>query len=295
MMFQTILLYSLRRQCRSGIPMTDISLKRLEALMTRDLRGATTEPKYVVLFQAFTEAIRRGDFKPGQRIPAESELCSRLPVSLGTLQKAMGKLAENGLIVRNRRTGTFVADRRSQASEAFVYRFRDPVTGQIQLPFVRVLAVEEDRSRGPWRSMLKVERCVRLDRLLWIENDPPAFTSVYFAFEHGKALLDVPLEELHGSSTHRVMVDRFNLPTVRVEHRIGCRPLSAQACEHLRIADGTSGTVWDVSDFSIDDRPILFQRLQLPPGHRPIEIQESFAALKSGGGGAPRDPGRTRP
>jgi GntR family transcriptional regulator len=273
-------------------PMTDVPLKKLESLMAREGRGTPGGPKYVQLCEAFTEAIRRGDFKPGQRIPAESELCSRLPVSLGTLQKAMGKLAESGLIVRNRRTGTFVADRKSQASEAFVYRFKDPATGRIQLPFVRVLAVEDDRSRGPWRTMLKVDRCIRLDRLLWIEDEPPAFTSVYFAFEHGKVLLDVPLEELHGSSTHRVMVDRFNLPTVRVEHRIGCRPLSREACRQLRIANGTIGTVWDVSDFSINDRPILFQRLQLPPGHRPVEIAETFAAMRSAG--AARFPGDPR-
>jgi hypothetical protein len=36
-----------------------------------------------------------------------------------------------------------------------------------------------------------------------------------------------------------------------------------------------------VSDFSFDDRPILFQRLQLPPGHRPIEIAESIGALQA--------------
>lgn len=261
--------------------MTDISLKKLQALLTRDARGAVSGPKYLQLCDAFAAAIRRGDFKPGQRIPAESELCSRLPVSLGTLQKAMGRLAAAGLIVRNKRTGTFVAERKSQASEAFVYRFRDPASGRLQLPFVRVLTVQEDRTRGPWRTLLKVDRCIRLDRLLWIENEPPAFTSVYFTFEHGKVLLGVPIEELHGSATHRVMVDQFNLPTLRLEHRIGCRALAPQACRHLRIAGGTLGTVWDVSDFSFDDRPILFQRLQLPPGHRPIEIAESIAALKS--------------
>ncbi len=261
--------------------MSDISLKKLEALVSRKARGAVGGSKYAQLCDAFAEAIRRGDFKPGQRIPAESELCSRLPVSLGTLQKAMGKLAAAGLIVRNRRTGTFVADRKSQASEAFVYRFKDPASGRLQMPFVRVLAVQEDRTRGPWRTLLKVERCIRLDRLLWIESEPPAFTSVYFSFEHGKVLLDVPIEELHGSATHRVMADQFNLPTLRLEHRIGCRPLAPDACHHLKIATGTVGTVWDVSDFSFDDRPVLFQRLQLPPGHRPIEIAESIGAQKS--------------
>jgi GntR family transcriptional regulator len=257
--------------------MTDIAVNVLKRRLRAGGKNEAGEPKHVRVFEAFMDAIRRGDFKPGERIPAESTLCSQLSVSLGTLQKALGKLADSGVVVRNRRTGTFVADRRSQASEAWVYRFRDPRTGELQLPFVRVLAVTEDHSRGPWRELLATDRCVRVDRLLWIENDPPAFTSVYFAYEHGRVLLDTPLEELHGSSAHRVMVERFSLPTLRVEHRLGCRKLSRQACEWLRVPDGTLGTVWDVGDYSIDDQAILFQRLQLPPGHRPVEIRENLA------------------
>lgn len=256
----------------ANTPVERVALRKLGSALRRG--GDAGGPKYQQVLDAFTDAIRRGDFKPGQRIPAEAELCAHLPVSLGTVQKALGRLAATGLLVRNRRTGTFVADRRSQAAEAFVYRFRDPDTGELQMPFVRVLAVEEDRSTGPWRTLLGAKRCVRLDRLLWVENDPPAFTSVYFAYEHGRVLLDVPLEELHGSSTHRVMVDRFNLPTLRIEHRIGARALSDVACRHLRLKPGTVGTVWDASDFSFGDRPVLFQRLQLPPGHRPIELAE---------------------
>ncbi len=260
--------------------MADIEVDTLRRLLVSKKRTDSGGPKYLRVFDAFTEAILLGEFKPGQRIPAETELCARLPVSLGTVQKAMGKLAASGLVVRNRKTGSFIADRRSQASEAWVYRFKDPKSGTPQMPFVRVIAVVEDRSSGPWRDMLRVERCVRLDRLLWIENDPPAFTSVYFAYKHGKVLLNVPTEELHGSSTHRVMVEHFNLPTLRIEHRIGCRELSPGACEHLRVAPGTAGTVWDVSDFSIEDRPILFQRLQLAPGHRPLEIAERLGGTR---------------
>ena len=125
---------------------------------------------------------------------------------------------------------------------------------QLQMPFVRVLTVAEDRSRGPWRELLGAERFVRVDRLLWIKDDPPAFTSVYFAYEHGQVLLDAPIEELHGSSAHRLMVDAFNLPTLRIEHRISCRKLSREACARLQVASGTLGTVWDVSDYSFDDR-----------------------------------------
>jgi hypothetical protein len=40
----------------------------------------------------------------------------------------------------------------------------------------------------------------------------------------------------------------------------------------------TIGTVWDVADYSIRDEPSLFQRLQLAPGHRPLEISELLPA-----------------
>lgn len=231
-------------------------------------------PKYVCVLDAFEKCIRSGRFRPGERVPAETELTERLPVGLGTLQKALTKLAERGLVVRHRKIGTYIADRRSQVSEVYVYRFKDPKTGRVQLPFTRVLGVTTDRSAGPWLAALNVKQCVRVDRLVWVDRDPPAFSSVYLSHEHGKDLLHMPVEELHGSSCHRVLIERFNLPSLRMEHRIGCRPLSDAACEHLMIPAGTTGLVWDVRDFSFDDRPNLFQRFEMPPGHRPMEMAE---------------------
>lgn len=253
--------------------MAEITVETLAKLLERQATGSG-RPKYQHVFDAFAQGIRTGQLRPGQRVPPEGVLSQRLPVSLGTLQKALAKLAANGLVVRQRRAGTFIANRSSQAAEAYVFRFRNPTTGKLELPFVRALAVTEERSKGPWSDALGTQRTVRLDRLVWVDRDPPAFASVYFAHRHGRDLLDVPIEELHGSSTHRLLLDRFNLPTLRFEHRIGCRELSAAACEHLHVPAGTCGTVWDVCDYSIHDRAVLFQRLQLPQGHRPVEISE---------------------
>jgi hypothetical protein len=51
--------------------------------------------------------------------------------------------------------------------------------------------------------------------------------------------------------------------------------LLPQACEYLLVPKGTIGTVWDVCDFSIQNKPSLLQRLQIAPGHRPLEISET--------------------
>ncbi len=256
--------------------MPEIALEDLEEFVAEEAAGPAS-PKYLRLFEAFAKGIRSGRFKPGERVPTETKLTERLPVSLGTVQKALAKLATSGLVVRNRKTGTFIADRRSQVDEVFVYRFMDPDTGRVMLPFVRVLAVSIDETNGPWHEALMVERCVRIDRLVWFDRDPPAFSSVFFSHEHGMVFLDMPIEELHGSSSHRILIENYNLPTLRMEHRIGCRALSEMACEHLMVPTGTDGIVWDIKDYSFHDTPSLFQRFQLPPGQRPVEISESFA------------------
>jgi len=255
--------------------MREITLETLESLVATESISLGS-PKYLRLFEAFAKGIRSGLFKPGERMPTETELAKCLPVSLGTVQKALAKLVASGLVVRHRKTGTFIADRQSQVDEVFVYRFMDPDTGRAMLPFVRVLAVSIDESNGPWHEALKVEQCVRIDRLVWFDQDPPAFSSVFFSKEHGQVLLDMPVEELHGASSHRILIEHYNLPTLRMEHRIGCQTLSDIACENLTIPTGTVGIVWDIKDYSFHDVPSLYQRFQLPPEHRPVEILESF-------------------
>lgn len=251
-----------------------ISLNDLRASV--DTGGDHERPKYLRLVAAFSDCVVSGQFKPGQRVPTETDLADALPVSVGTIQKALAKLASDGLVVRHRKTGTFIAERRSQVNEVFVYRFKDPETGKVMLPFVRTLAVEVDDTVGPWQKVLGAKKTVRIDRLVWFDEQPPAFSSVYFKYEHGREFLDLPLEDLHGLSVHRRLIEQFNLPAIRMEHSIACRSLTEAACQELMLARNTIGLVWHITDYSIGDMPLLFQRYQLPPGHRPLEIIESF-------------------
>ena len=236
-------------------------------------------PKWQRIADAMRAAVLRGEFRPGDRVPPETALTHSLPVSLGTLQKAMRALAEEGLIVRHRRSGTYIADRRSQVRQVYVYRFRDPQTGELMMPFVRALAVTREDSAGPWRDALGGP-CIRVDRLVWVDRDPPAFSSLFLRPSHGEPMMEAGLERLHGSSCHHLLAERFNLPTLRMEHSIACGALSSRAAGCLHVEPGSPGLIWDVRDFSLDDEPILFQRFEMPPGHRPMELVE---AVEPGG------------
>jgi GntR family histidine utilization transcriptional repressor len=55
------------------------------------------------------DLIRSGAWVPGRKVPSEAELMAQYGCSRMTVNKAMSGLAEEGLIVRRRRAGSFVA------------------------------------------------------------------------------------------------------------------------------------------------------------------------------------------
>ncbi|TNC74246.1 UTRA domain-containing protein [Rubellimicrobium roseum] len=56
------------------------------------------------------------EWPPGFRLPFETELADRYGVSRMTMNKVLGQLAREGLLVRRRKLGTFVAAPRAQAA-----------------------------------------------------------------------------------------------------------------------------------------------------------------------------------
>ena len=246
----------------------DATISRI-AVEIAKAQARSDTPRYRQIIDVLLATIEHGLLAPGDRLPPETKLASLFSVSLGTAQKALTYLASNGILQRVRRKGTIVAGR--QAEDVFVFRFKEVGTGKVLIPFTRVLSIVADDSDGPWRRFLSGERHVRVDRLVWVEGEAPAFSQVRIGFEHGRSLLKMPIESLHGLSFHKVLGKEFNLPTVRTSHRLQCERLSRLACRHLGVPVGTYGMVWDVVGFS-HRQATTYQSLQMPSGHRPIEL-----------------------
>ena len=74
----------------------------------------TETAKHILVRQALTEAIRRGDYKPGDRLPAERDLAEKYGVSYMTARRAVTEMVEVDLLSRRPREGTFVLPRTLQ-------------------------------------------------------------------------------------------------------------------------------------------------------------------------------------
>lgn len=78
--------------------------------------------------------ILSGEWQPGFRIPFEHELTQQYSCSRMTVNKALSQLAKAGMIVRKRRSGSFVSKPQSQAAVLEIHDIRDEVE-QLELPY----------------------------------------------------------------------------------------------------------------------------------------------------------------
>jgi DNA-binding transcriptional MocR family regulator len=65
-------------------------------------------PRYLAIAGAIEQAIRTGELRAGERLPAQRELAGALGVDLTTVTRAYGQLAQAGLIEGAGRLGSFV-------------------------------------------------------------------------------------------------------------------------------------------------------------------------------------------
>jgi GntR family histidine utilization transcriptional repressor len=71
-------------------------------------------PLYLQVKNLILRRIKSGHWSPESRIPSENELVASLGISRMTINRALRELAAEGLLVRRRGVGTFVAARESQ-------------------------------------------------------------------------------------------------------------------------------------------------------------------------------------
>jgi multiple sugar transport system substrate-binding protein len=87
----------------------------------RDIDPDLPIPLYYQLKTLVLEEIASGKYPPGEQLPTEHELCARYGISRTPTHRALSELADEGVILRMRRRGTFVnphwAPRRSTQRE----------------------------------------------------------------------------------------------------------------------------------------------------------------------------------
>ena len=233
----------------------------MQTALTNEYRRLSRDPAahqplaYLRLRHAIRNMVTRHDIQSGQALPSERDLAQALTLSRVTVRKALAGLMEDGLLVRRRGAGTFIAER-------------------IIKPMARLSSFTEDlRERGMHPRSQFIERTrgavtpeeamalnlspgalvVRLYRVRYSGDEP-------LAVERSVVPASVLADPALVVDSLYVALEQSHCRPQRALQRLRAVALSAEQAQLLHVAPGSAGLAIERRGFLSDGRVVEFTR-----------------------------------
>ncbi len=173
------------------------------------LNPASPLPLYRQLAEILTERIRRGDYPPGERLPAETRLARDFRIGRPTVRQALDNLVRGGLVERRRGSGTFVRAPRAEvdlfslAGTLSAFQERGLVLATRLLRAARLVRVPPGGA-----NPLAGTRAYQLERLSLVDGQPVLLEALWL---HAEVFRGLEREDLAGRSLSAVVAERYGL------------------------------------------------------------------------------------
>lgn len=255
------------------MPSTSPSPRAAELRYRLEHFGRRGVPKYVALRDAVAASVTAGDWSSGARLPTESEWAAQLPLSLGTIQRALRMLAEEGVIRRRQGQGTFVAERSAERMHAPMHSRFVNDSGLGFLPvYPRIVARFETDEEGPWSRHLHASRVLCIDRLLRIGDEFKVFSRFYVDPTGLPAFAQLPIRKLSRENFNEIIWRETHQLIGRFSRFLTTITLPSVICKALGVKRGTRGQLLQISAFGGRGAPVYYQELYIPPNRRRLHL-----------------------
>jgi len=187
-------------------------------------------PVYYQLQQEIRRQIDRGELKAGDLVPSERELAQIYRISRMTVRQSLSNLVTEGLLVREKGRGTFVAKPRIQLAISRLVGFTQDMQSRGMRSGSTTLAFEVCPASSEISEALGLqleEPVIRLKRLRKA-NDAPI--EVQTSYLPDRWFHDILNENLENSSLYNLLSNKFNVSPKRAEEKweaIACPPEEA--------------------------------------------------------------------
>jgi len=156
-------------------------------------------PYYHQIKEALRALITSGELKPGHMLPSEFGLSEQLGISRLVVHRAYRELVTEGLLIRKRAKGTFVAPliKRSYTVTGPLLSMTENLTADALEPSNRILLRELIPASQEIASELKLPegaQVIHLRNLRLAKQLPFAVEEMYFSFERFPALANLDLD-----------------------------------------------------------------------------------------------------
>ena len=234
-----------------------------EALARKPLPAASTpgsaafSPLYRQIKDLLVQALDRGDWKPGEAIPSETELALRFQVSQGTVRKAVDELAAENLLIRRQGKGTFVSTHH-EARVRFRFLRLAPNQGEAQPAESQILDCKRVRASVEVARALELKAgdpVVAIRRLLSFASVPTVVDDIYLP---GVLFQGLTADLLSGyvGPLYGFLETEFGINMVRAEEKLRAVSADQDMSALLGIPKDTPMLKVDRISYTYADRPV---------------------------------------
>lgn len=234
-------------------------------------------PKYIQLKEAMIAAIEDGYWKQGEKIPAEVEITRTTPFSLGTVQKALKALVDEGILDRIQGAGTFVIEKRRRMSRTWHCRFANSDKNSFLPVFPKVVLKKRVVIDTPWAELLQSDETglVQIDRKMQIGNEFSIYCKIYLSNNKFSGFLSKKITELEKFNFKTLLRRDYNVTITHMSYFLRITQLPDYICRIIEISEGSVGLIYEIIASSGYKNPIYYQELYIPQNDLRLHISDT--------------------
>lgn len=200
-------------------------------------------PLYLQLAAYLRIQIQNGVLQPGDMMIAENSLCEILNISRTTVRQSMNQLVEEGLLVRYRGKGTFIANMKIKRNMNHLYNFTEDMKTVGAAPCSKVLKSEVLKTcPEEIAEILKLPTpqapVFYLERLRLANNEPILWERTYIPYY---LCNKIESYDFNKNSLYRILSDTYQLEMYHAKESLDAIILSRKEAELLESKPRSAG------------------------------------------------------
>lgn len=139
-------------------------------------------PLYLQLMEALIIKIENNEYKEGEKLPSERELCEIYGLSRITVRSALQELEREGYIYKHHGKGTFVSVKNYEQTLKNLYSFTEEIKKLGKIPHTKVLSFKElplDKRLADKMGLKNNEKVFQIKRLRLADDEPLMYETSY--------------------------------------------------------------------------------------------------------------------
>lgn len=234
-------------------PLEQILATKPEHLPNIDRRSY--RPAYLQMVNILRDSIASGEFRPGERLPSEAQLCRRYHVSRMTARQAIGILLKEGLVTSVQGLGTFVKPMQLSSVAFGLDELRSIFSGASKndARLLEVRIVEADNDVAAKLLVSQGDAVILIRRLIHDEKGPIMYHQQHLIYDPKRPVIEAEMEV---TALHGLFTGSGDTSLKRGELTIKAAILTEEEAEVLLAAPGQPSFRLEHVFYDFDNRPV---------------------------------------